>query len=322
MNSSTENQTIEVSAPERLADAPVLSVMMITYNHESYLSQALDIILAQKTDFQFEVLIGEDCSSDNTRQVALEYQRRFPDKIRVLYSTNNVGSSRNFARTLEACRGKYVAICEGDDYWTDECKLAEQVAWMDNHPRCAVTYHNATTINEKDEVVRVELQSECQNGYTSEALQVGAHMPTLTLCFRNVVRQLPTEFFRVVNSDTFFISILGCHGYADYLTWISPAVYRHHSGGIWSAVAHDEKIIKGLTSIYWLSLYHRREGRDRLANVLVYHMIGMLLQRFVPKAGLAPKWFLTFVFPDWYQKLRALVRIFKNTAKPASRNNK
>lgn len=309
MDKFIENQVIEISAPEKLPEAPVLSVLMITYNHESYLSQALDMILTQKTDFLFEVVIGEDCSTDNTRQVALDYQRRFPDKIRVLYSPNNVGSSRNFARTLEACRGKYVAICEGDDYWTDEYKLAKQVAWLEKHPGCVVTYHNATTINEMGEIVRAELQAECQNGYTSEALQVGAHMPTLTLCFRNVVRELPPEFFKVVNSDTFLISLLGCYGYADYLPGVTPAVYRHHSGGIWSALVHDEKIIKGIVTIYWLSLYHRREGRDRLANILVYGAMGMLLQHFVPSAGLAPKWFLTFLFPHWYQKLRSLVRI-------------
>jgi len=308
MNTSIENEVIEISDSGLLSGKPVLSVFMITYNHEHFIEQAIDSILAQQTDFPFELVIGEDCSTDRTRQIALEYQHKFPEKIRVLYSKNNVGSSRNVVRTLNACRGQYIAICEGDDYWTDPLKLAKQVAWLETHPDSVITYHDTKTISEDNsEVIRENLQAECTRGYSKKPLQIGAHIPTLSLCFRNVIGELPPEFLRVVNSDTFLISLLGCYGRADYLADIAPAMYRHHAGGIWSAIGHDEKIVKSIATHFWLSLYHRREGREQLANIFIYKIIGQLMRYFSKKGGFAPKWFFSFVFPKQYQALRWLL---------------
>lgn len=308
MNTSIGDEIIEVSDLGLLPDEPILSVFMITYNHEHFIEQAIDSILAQQTDFSFEVVIGEDCSTDSTRQIALEYQHKYPDKIRVIFSNNNVGSSRNVVRTLNACKGQYIAICEGDDYWTDPLKLAKQVSWLEHHPESVITYHDTQTITEDgSKVVRESLQTECTRGYSKKSLQVGAHIPTLTLCFRNVIGELPPEFLKVVNSDTFLISLLGGYGRADYLPDIAPAIYRHHAGGIWSAVVHDEKIIKSIATHFWLSLYHRREGREQLANIFIYKIIGQLMGYFSKAGGMAPKWFFAFVFPRQYQLLKAFI---------------
>lgn len=106
---------------------PLVSVCMITYNHAPYLAQAIDCVLAQKTSFPFELVIGEDRSKDGTRAIAEEYQRRYPDRIRIVASDDNVGMQRNLLRTEAACRGTFIAYCEGDDYWHNPDKLQLQV---------------------------------------------------------------------------------------------------------------------------------------------------------------------------------------------------
>ena len=108
-----------------------VSVFMITYNHEKYIAEALDSILMQKTDFDFDIVIGEDCSTDATRRIVLEYSRKYPDKIKLLLHNVNVGFISNMMYVLEACTGKYVAMCEGDDYWTDPFKLQKQVDFLE-----------------------------------------------------------------------------------------------------------------------------------------------------------------------------------------------
>lgn len=106
--------------------APLVSVCVITYNHKQYIAQALDSILAQKTNFDFEIVIGEDLSTDNTLAICKDYATRYPQIVRVLDSVQNLGVVPNFIRTANACRGKYMAVLEGDDYWIDDLKLQKQ----------------------------------------------------------------------------------------------------------------------------------------------------------------------------------------------------
>jgi len=112
---------------------PLVSVHMITYNHEPYIAQAIECVLNQKTTFPFELVIGEDCSTDNTRSILRDYQQKYPHKIRILTSENNVGMHNNWLRTTIACKGKYIAYCEGDDYWHNENKLDKQIKFLEEH---------------------------------------------------------------------------------------------------------------------------------------------------------------------------------------------
>jgi glycosyltransferase involved in cell wall biosynthesis len=113
---------------------PLVSVAMITYNHRPYLEQAVQSILNQRVDFAIEVLIGEDHSTDGTRELAFELERNNPDLVRIVTSEKNVGATPNMVRVERACRGKYVAYCEGDDFWNDPHKLARQVAFLEANP--------------------------------------------------------------------------------------------------------------------------------------------------------------------------------------------
>lgn len=121
----------ETSDGGRLCRHPVVSVKMLTYNHEPYIAQAIEGVMMQQADFEFELVIGEDASTDRTREICFEYQKRHPDKIRVLWSEENLYASDGNGKRVDArLRGEYVAYCEGDDYWTDPLKLQKQVDLM------------------------------------------------------------------------------------------------------------------------------------------------------------------------------------------------
>ena len=112
---------------------PKVSVCMISYRHAAFIAQAIESVLAQQCDFEIELVIGDDCSPDGTGAICDEFARRDP-RVRLLPRDRNLGVMANFSRTLQACRGEYVAVCEGDDYWIDPLKLAKQVAFLDAHP--------------------------------------------------------------------------------------------------------------------------------------------------------------------------------------------
>lgn len=110
-----------------------VSIVTITYNQEGVISQTLDAILSQKTQFDFELIIGEDCSTDNTLEIVLNYRKRYPKIIKVITSDSNVGIEKNYLRCYKACNTEYVAICDGDDYWIDPLKLQKQVDFLEEH---------------------------------------------------------------------------------------------------------------------------------------------------------------------------------------------
>jgi glycosyltransferase involved in cell wall biosynthesis len=119
---------------------PLVSVHMITYNHAPFIVQSIEGVLQQKVKFHIELVIGEDYSSDGTREIVFEYQKKYPNNIRVITSDKNVGATKNSYRTIKACRGKYIAFCEGDDYWHNPYKLQKQVDYMESHQECGLVF--------------------------------------------------------------------------------------------------------------------------------------------------------------------------------------
>jgi glycosyltransferase involved in cell wall biosynthesis len=134
---------------------PLVSVRTLTYNHEKYIAQCLEGILMQRTNFPFEVVVGEDCSTDRTQEIVLAYEKKYPDKIRAITSERNVGAARNIVRVQQACQGKYHAFCEGDDYWIDPLKLQKQVDFMEAHPDVSLCFHNVFVVKESNYSVRL-----------------------------------------------------------------------------------------------------------------------------------------------------------------------
>lgn len=303
---------VEQSDFLRFSEEPVLSVLMIAYNHENYIGQAIEGVVSQKVSFSIELVIGEDCSTDATRAIILEYKEKYPEIIKVIYSASNVGVNRNFSRTLSSCKGEFIAICEGDDYWDDDAKLEKQVAVLLNMPECIVTYHDAIHLSTVfDDKPKFRLNADGRNGYSSNQLTRYAYMPTLTMCFRNVIKSFPDEFYKVKNADTFLISLLGQYGNAIYVAGIKPAMYREHEGGIWSGLSDEDKKISSITTYYWLSSYYNRLGNHSLSNFYANSAMNHMLSVVKVSKPLFLKWFVI----KYFNRTHDVYYAFKNKLK-------
>lgn len=196
-----EDYCEEVVDAELIAKRPLVSVHMMTYNHEMYVGKAIESVLAQKVDFEYEILIGEDCSSDATREICRSYQKKYPDKIRLFLSKQNVGIGINTRRLFIACRGKYVAYLEGDDYWIDDLKLAKQVAIMDNLSNVGLIFCGAKIYHQEN-----DKWSNFDDNYvfgTTSCLIPKNKFLAWTLYGKNARKVAGDEFF-VMTSGLFF----------------------------------------------------------------------------------------------------------------------
>lgn len=176
--------------------SPLVSVCMTTYNHAPYLARAIEGVLSQRTTFGVELVLGEDCSTDGTRVICEAYAGRYPGRIRVVTSSANVGWRANYRRTFEACRGKYVAYCDGDDWWSDPCKLQMQVELMESDPECGMCY---TSVNEYLQA-SCELRPDPDRHYTDfEEMLLGISVPNCTTLAR---RELIAAYYAEICPET------------------------------------------------------------------------------------------------------------------------
>jgi glycosyltransferase involved in cell wall biosynthesis len=185
-------------------DQPLVSVHIITYNQASYIADALEGALRQQTDFGVEIVVGEDCSTDGTREIVLDYQRRHPERIRVITSERNVGIHANSRRTGEACRGKYLAFCEGDDYWTDSYKLQKQVDFLETHPGYSLCCHEVDILCDGvREITPADRYVEFRgDAFSFEDVVRGHFIPTLSIvCWREPAVRVPDWFAECIVGD-------------------------------------------------------------------------------------------------------------------------
>ncbi|WP_243374015.1 glycosyltransferase [Geotalea sp. SG265] len=224
-----------------------VSVLMITYNHEQFIAQALDSVLMQQVDFDYEIVIGEDCSTDDTRKILIEYQQNFPDKIRLLLPEKNHGMIRNFVGTYRDCRGEYIAILEGDDLWTSPLKLQKQVDFLDAHPDCAASFHNVTVIYEHDnKPAHLFHKKRLRPFFTLRDIVSDFFIPTCsTLCRNGLIEQFPEWYFDMAMGDWPLHVLNAEHGHFAYIDE-SLASYRVHSGGIWSQSKKRDTLQKSI----------------------------------------------------------------------------
>lgn len=216
-----------------------VSVLIVTYNHEKYIAQAIQSALDQETNFDYEIVIGEDCSTDNTRTIVTDFHSRFPDKIRVLLRETNLGGSgnRNFVQTLQSCQGEYVAICEGDDYWTSPDKLQKQADFLDHHHECSISFHNVLRFYEDGcQESREMCPADQKQISTLEDLLVANFIPTCSVMFRNrMVLAFPDWYYSHISGDRLLWILLAQFGKIGYVKDVMGA-YRIHQGGVWSSL--------------------------------------------------------------------------------------
>ena len=172
-------------------EKPLVSICCITYNHEPYIKDALDGFVMQKTNFPFEIVISDDCSKDRTREIIAEYKAKYPDLIRDVSPKKNMGSSANFIYVQQCAKGRYIAVCEGDDYWTDSQKLQKQVNILEREKTlmacctdCSIVDNNNSVLEEKrGNVVKDDIEGKYN---LRDFFKDNHQYPTLTMVYRNV----------------------------------------------------------------------------------------------------------------------------------------
>ena len=223
---------------------PLLSVSMITYNHEKYLEKAIDSILEQQTNFEYEIVIGDDHSTDNTIDIIKQYVAKYPDKIRPIYRKENVGVKVNFSDTIFRCQGKYVAILEGDDYWTDSLKLQKQVDFLESHPTYSLTstrysIHNCNT----NEIIEDPLSALFESNPGGIEINIQMYFSywitkTLTVIFKrdlfDIKEVAKYAYFR--DTHLFYHLLKKGNGYCfNFVT----GTYNIHDTGYWSSQSNN-----------------------------------------------------------------------------------
>jgi len=219
-----------------------VSVLIFAYNHERYIAHALDSVLMQEADFDYEIVVLEDCSTDATREIVIAYQKRHPDKIRLRLAEQNECSNKPFAEEFQAATAPYIAMLDGDDYWTSPKKLQKQVEFLKAHPECAICFHNAIMVYEDGRVPRRHNGLSQKSFSVLEDLWRGCFIAGAAPMFRkNVLDRIPEWYYAMPVGDWPLYMLYAQHGQIGYIDELL-AVYRIHSGGVWSKQNNIQKL--------------------------------------------------------------------------------
>ena len=223
---------------------PLVSIFSLAYNHRRFIVKAIESWLMQKTDFDFEIVIGEDRSTDGTREIVLDYASKYPDRIRVITSDENVGMINNAKRTLSACRGKYIAFCEGDDYWTDPLKLQQQAGFLEANPDFSICFHDAIVLwDDKSKQPDYFVPRDQKEVSTTEDVINRWFIPTASMMLRaKYYLDFPGWFGNVYNGDWATQLILSTKGKIKYIDELM-CVYRKNEGGMASGPGKDTEFV-------------------------------------------------------------------------------
>lgn len=228
-----------------------VSVSITTYNHGQFIAQALDSVLAQKVNFNFEILLGEDDSSDGTREICIDYANRYPDKIKlflhdradVIHINGRPTGRRNLLNNLEQASGDYVALLDGDDYWTDLNKLQIQVDYLDSNSACSLCFHNVIMDYGNDSKSRLFHLEKIDSSHSTTDLLKSNFIPTPSVLLRrsSLPNPFPHLIYLVMPGDWLIHIILSTKGSIDYIDRVM-GVYRMHGKGVWSSLTKEQAL--------------------------------------------------------------------------------
>jgi len=218
-----------------MSDRPKVSVCVITYNHQRFLPRTLDSLLLQEAKFPWEVVVVDDASTDATPAILDDYAARHPERIRAYHNPRNRGPFRNFLYALHQCRGEYIAVCEGDDYWLSADKLRKQVGQLDANQDCAGSLHDAVVVNCDETVIRAGYHTPTRSRFDLAGCmcELRGHFPTCSMMFRAAVLADPLpQWFVRHPCDILLLYLVGRSGDVLFRTdrW---AAYRVHEEGVW-----------------------------------------------------------------------------------------
>jgi glycosyltransferase involved in cell wall biosynthesis len=226
-----------------------VSVVMVTYNQEAYIGQAIEGVLMQQTDFPVELVIGEDCSTDGTRAIIEQFQTKYPDRIRAAFRDTNLGGAENFRQAYDDATGEYIALCEGDDYWTDPLKLQKQVTFLDAHPEYSFSFHNVNVLDQATGTTRHHLApGTMQSRYTVANLFSGNFIQSCSVVYRRCNLPALPEWLQKLPIGDWPIHMLHAeHGPIHYQDEIM-GVYRILSSGAWANRSAAYRIERSITT--------------------------------------------------------------------------
>lgn len=212
-----------------------VTVGIKAYNHETFVAQAIESALMQETNFPFEILIAEDFSTDRTRTIVEEFAAKHPERIRLFLPPANIGRHRIVQELCSRAQGEFVAIMDGDDFWTDAAKLQSQVDFMDAHPQCSTCFHDGMVEYDDGTAPHPYVQKAKSETYTlRDFLNGDVQIPTSAVLFRRgVFGDYPDWFFRLGMADSPMHILNAQHGDIGFIDR-PMMVYRKHAGGLWS----------------------------------------------------------------------------------------
>ena len=217
-------------------NCPLVSISCITFNHAPYIRQCLDGFMMQQTNFPFEVLIHDDASTDGTTEIIKEYEAKYPDIIKPLYEEENQwvkGRRGSAVFNFPRAKGKYIALCEGDDYWTDSLKLQKQVDVLNEYNTISICGHNAFDFNMTENKISLVNNTIDDALYSIEdIIERDWFIPTNSLMFRRDIFLKRYRDIKIVNGDYYVLLLLLAGGENLYYSRDVMSVYRRHSGGI------------------------------------------------------------------------------------------
>lgn len=242
-----------------------LSVCIFTYNHENFISETIESALNQVTDFEYEIVIGEDCSTDSTGKIVRYYQQQHPGSIRALFNKRNLGMMENNSQTLLQCRGEYIALMDGDDYWIHNKKLQAQVDFLEANPSYSLCFHDA-------KILKIDGQwnhkSTCCGPENKRIVSFtdvicDVHIPTSSLVFRRTaLHDYPPRWFGSLNApDRPLFLMLTANGPGYYFKEIW-SVYRQHPNGTWTGQHYQSQWLTHL-QIYQVLNRHYNHKYDK-----------------------------------------------------------
>jgi glycosyltransferase involved in cell wall biosynthesis len=251
-----------------------VNVLMVTYNHGAYIAQAIESVLMQQADFEIELIIGEDCSSDNTREIVHAYTEKFPPKIKTLFNAKNLGPAENFKSIYNSADGDYLALCEGDDFWTDPLKLRKQVDFLERHPGFSFSFHNVNILDHTTGSGRPHfIPKTMQPHYTLTNLLTGNFIQSCSVVYRRKNLPLLPEWLQSLAIGDWPLHILhaekGPLGYIDEIM----GVYRILGSGNWAKRPAEFRLKRSIQTALMLDdfLGHKYAGQLQTTVVRWYN---------------------------------------------------
>ena len=260
-----------------------VSIRCFTYNHERFIRQCLEGVVMQKTDFRFEAIVHDDASTDNTAAIIREYAEKYPDIIKPIYETENQYSKHDgsLTRIMNAhTRGKYIAMCEGDDYWTDPYKLQKQVDFLESHPDYVMCSHLFDVYNERNK----QLQKNDESSFTGKSYDLDTlingewYFQPLTVLFRFDAYDREHFASYGLSMDVILYYELLRRGGKGYCLPDVMAVCRIHDGGVWSLKSLDKQ--RAMEFQARLAIY-RVEKSDKAAKFLLSQFTRIISRRWM-----------------------------------------